>query len=354
MKKIVLVTALVLSATTLMISCAKKVTGTSANESTKRYLDAWIALQKQSHSEYLWNKTPLGSYILESSGGDGSSIGSGDKIPYARVHITMFDLNGEVLTSTTEFWAKRLGYYDQGASYAPVTVRRGSGTMAPGTDEIISLMSVGQKIKVLVPGWLMADDNNYPRYDTADEYFEKCTGTTAILEVELFEGIEDIEQYQIHQITSFLYRKYEARISEGDSSGMHGFYYFQLKAPEDTAKISNNISGKVNYTGMLTNSKVFDTTSEDLAKESYIYNEGASYSPVQVTWAENYEDITMGSSGEGSSLITGFKFALSKMKEGEKGVAVFTSDLGYGAASTGNIPPYSPLAFELEVVSVDR
>lgn len=356
MKRIVLVTALVLSAATMMISCAKKNTGSSANESAKRYLDAWIALQKQSHGEYLWSITPLGSYILESSGGNGVSTGSSDKIPYARVHVTMFDLNGEVLSSTTEFWAKRLGYYDQGATYDPITVRRGSGTMAPGTDEIISMMSNGQKIKALIPGWLMADDNNYPRYDTAEEYFNKCSGTTVIMEIELLEGIEDIEQYQLHQITTFLNREYGAQITEGDSSGMHGFYYYQLKVPEDTVAISTSVSGTINYTGMLTNSRMFDTTSEDLAKENYIYNEGSSYGPVQVTWAENYEDITMGSSGssEGSSLITGFKFALSKMKKGEKGVAVFTSDLGYGASSTGNIPPYSPLAFELEVVSVDR
>lgn len=354
MKRKIIIAALAILAVASMISCAKRGTGTSGNDSTKRYLDAWIARQKQIHTEYMWEKTPLGSYILESSGGNGSATGNSDLVPFVKAHITMYSLDGDVESSSTEFWAKRLGYYAESDSYDPIILRRGAGSMAPGIDEIISMISNGQKVKLLIPGWLMADDNQYPRYNTAEEYYSKCSGTSSIIEIELKEGIPDLEQYQLHQITTFLNTKYGAHISEGDSAGMHGFYYFQLKAPTDTADIKTAVSGKINYTGMLTNSKVFDTTNEDLAKERYVYDASRTYGPVQVTWAEKYEDITMGS-GESSSLITGFKFALSKLHEGEKGVAVFTSDLGYGNNITNSsIPAYSPLAFELEVVSVDK
>lgn len=356
MKRNLIIAALAILAVASMISCAKKGTGTSGNDSTKRYLDAWMARQKQIHSEYIWEKTPLGSYILESSGGNGTATGESNVVPFVKAHITMYSLNGDVESSSTEFWAKRLGYYSQGDSYDPIILRRGAGSMAPGIDEIISMMSNGQKVKLLIPGWLMADDNQYPRYNTAEEYYTKCSGTSSIIEIELKEGIPDLEQYQIHQITTFLNTKYDARISEEDSAGMHGFYYFQIKAPTDTTALNSNVSGKINYTGMLTNSKVFDTTDEDLAKESYVYDANRTYGPVQITWAEKYEDITMGGgSSEASSLITGFKFALSKLHKGEKGVAVFTSDLGYGNDITNSvIPAYSPLAFELEVVQVDK
>ena len=355
MKRKLIIAALAILAVASMISCAKKGTGTSGNDSTKRYLDAWIARQKQIHSEYIWEKTPLGSYILESSGSGGTTIGESDVVPFVKAHITMYSLDGDVESSSTEFWAKRLGYYSQGDSYDPVILRRGAGSMAPGIDEIISMMSIGQKVKLLIPGWLMADDNQYPRYNTAEEYYTKCSGTSSIIEIELKEGIPNLEQYQLHQITTFLNTKYDARISEEDSAGMHGFYYFQIKAPTDTTALNTNVSGKINYIGMLTNTQVFDTTDEDLAKESYVYDASRTYGPVQVTWAEKYEDITMGSSSEASSLITGFKFALSKLHKGEKGVAVFTSDLGYGNDITNSvIPAYSPLAFELEVVQVDK
>lgn len=351
MKRKIILTALALTTAALMLSCAKKSTGVSTNESVKRYLDAWIDLQKQTQSGYLWEKTPLGSYILEKSGGDGIPTGDSDNVPFARVHLTMFDLSGNVVSSSTEFWAKRLGYYNQGNSYDPIVVRRGSGSMAPGIDEIISMMSSGQKVKLLIPGWLVADDNNYPRYASADEYYKNCTGTSSIIEIELAEGIKDLEAFQLKQITSFLSNKYGKTLSPGDSSGMHGFYYVQLKAPSDTSDLNSTSSGTVNYTGMLTTSRVFDTTIEDIAKENHIYNANSEYSPVSITWAENYKDITM---GESSTPITGFQFALHKMRKGEKGVAVFTSDLGYGSVSpSGRIPQYSPLAFELEVVNVN-
>ncbi|GAB3993484.1 hypothetical protein GCM10028807_28810 [Spirosoma daeguense] len=54
--------------------------------------------------------------------------------------------------------------------------------------------------------------------------------------------------------------------------------------------------------------------------------------------------------------VPGFEEGLSKLKVGEKATVIFPSTLGYGAngaAQNGTyvIPPYSPIAFDLEVVS---
>ncbi|RYF68592.1 MAG: FKBP-type peptidylprolyl isomerase [Cytophagaceae bacterium] len=57
------------------------------------------------------------------------------------------------------------------------------------------------------------------------------------------------------------------------------------------------------------------------------------------------------------SFIPGFETGLKSMRVGEKGVLVFPSSLGYGTTikydAVGNvaIPPYSPLAFTVEIVS---
>jgi FKBP-type peptidyl-prolyl cis-trans isomerase len=55
--------------------------------------------------------------------------------------------------------------------------------------------------------------------------------------------------------------------------------------------------------------------------------------------------------GAGAS-ITGFDEGISKMKLGDKAILVFPSSLGYKEKGSGNIPPYSPLQFEVEVTGV--
>lgn len=52
-----------------------------------------------------------------------------------------------------------------------------------------------------------------------------------------------------------------------------------------------------------------------------------------------------------SEVVAGFEEGVGKMKVGEKGVIIFPSSLGYKDADKGTIPPKSPLAFEIEVVS---
>ena len=43
---------------------------------------------------------------------------------------------------------------------------------------------------------------------------------------------------------------------------------------------------------------------------------------------------------------------LKQMKAGEKGLGIFTSDLGYQASGSGSsIPGYAPLVFEIELTA---
>lgn len=60
-------------------------------------------------------------------------------------------------------------------------------------------------------------------------------------------------------------------------------------------------------------------------------------------------DYTVGSGG----LITGFENALTKMRVGEKVTILIPSEYAYGTQGSGSIPPNTPIAFDLEVISLN-
>jgi FKBP-type peptidyl-prolyl cis-trans isomerase len=62
---------------------------------------------------------------------------------------------------------------------------------------------------------------------------------------------------------------------------------------------------------------------------------------------EGQFSYTIGSGG----LIVGFDNALTKMRVGEKITAIIPTEKAYGAQGSGSIPPYTPIAFDIEIVS---
>lgn len=62
-------------------------------------------------------------------------------------------------------------------------------------------------------------------------------------------------------------------------------------------------------------------------------------------------DVSMGT----SSVIKGFENGIKLLRVGEKGNFTFTSDQGYGDQGSGtSIPPYTPLNFEIELISISQ
>lgn len=85
----------------------------------------------------------------------------------------------------------------------------------------------------------------------------------------------------------------------------------------------------VNYTGMLTNGKVFDS--------SYNRNEAFTFTL-----------------GEGR-VIRGWEEGVVGMKVGGKRKLTIPADLGYGSQGAGNvIPPNATLVFEIELVGIQK
>ncbi|SFE19047.1 FKBP-type peptidyl-prolyl cis-trans isomerase [Spirosoma endophyticum] len=57
-------------------------------------------------------------------------------------------------------------------------------------------------------------------------------------------------------------------------------------------------------------------------------------------------------SGALGNFVPGFSEGLAKLKVGEQAIIVFPSRLGYGSDGRSVIPPYAPLRFDIELVSV--
>lgn len=334
-------TILFLAAAALVMSgCAKK-SGTTSENVDKRYFDAWMHVH---HPDLV--PTPLGAYVLEDTEGDGNLVGVAEQSRYVRVDYTVTDLDGNVSATTSKKVAQQIGTYSDASHYGPAIWDRSSNGVYAGLDEALSTMRVGGSRKTIIPGWLLTFD----RYDTAQEYVDNASGTNAVYTLAVREVIEDVSKWELDSIGHYLEHKYP-QVALADSV-KYGFYYVRTKEPEGLEKFENDTTIYINYTGRLLDGTVFDTTVKDTAKVYGIYSASKSYTPTQVNLkTEDYTQNSFSGSGS-SSLIDGFAYALSLLGEFEAGTSIFYSPLGYSISGSGNsIPAYSPLRFDIEVVS---
>ena len=116
-----------------------------------------------------------------------------------------------------------------------------------------------------------------------------------------------------------------------------GLYYIESKKGNGKKPAAGNIV-KVNYVGKLLDGTIFDTSDEAVAKAANIFQEGRKYEPLEFPV------------GQGQ-VIPGWDEGILLMSTGSKGKLLIPSAIAYGAQGGGPIPPYSPLVFEVELVS---
>ncbi len=109
----------------------------------------------------------------------------------------------------------------------------------------------------------------------------------------------------------------------------NGMYYcsFQQGAGE---KIKAGDSLKINYTGYFLSGRKFESTRD-------------RNQPMEFTY------------GDQGQVIKGIETAISLMKQGEKAKFIIPSQLAYGMAgsSTGIIPPYTTVIYEIELLKLN-
>ena len=332
-----------LFAVVLAAGCAKT-PQEGPNDSEMRFFESWVISQRAKHPEYLWKETTLGSYILEEKEGYGALVGDQDATPYVHISYVITDLQGNIISCSEEAEAKRLGTFSAQNYYGPRTLYRGNTSCTAGENEILTGMKVGGTRKAVIPAWLMSSE----RYDNAADYLKRSTNSeSAIYTITLEDACTDINQWQIDSLERTIKRLYPS--ASLDTTGMYGFYYYQLTPPTNPdAEMEESEKYNINYTGFLLNGHIFDSSDEIICKDNDL-PEKDSYGPVYITWNEEYTQITMGS--DSATPVSGFSYALSKMKPGEKGVAFFIANLGYQfKGSEPTIPSLCPLAFELEMI----
>lgn len=349
-------TTLYMAAALCMAGCAKIVTP-GPNEANKREFEAWMYVNYPDHKP-----SGLGIYVIEKTDGTGKEVTDNGLV---LVDYKVTDLEGNISSYTDAQTAEQLGKYQRTYYYGPRFWTTYKTTISAGLGEAVTGMKVGGYKDVIVPSWLMTSrefDSAQGYLDFYDEESSTSFSNTRYM-FTVVDFTEDVDQWQIDSIGRF-FRNPDVMIDGKPAStvfsGMdvakdtvttNGFYYRQLSAPAaDAEAFSKDTVIYINYTGKLLNGLVFDTNIEQTARENYLYSSSKDYEPVQINWAEEYTDITMGSGK--SDIIDGFALTLWQMKAMEKGVGVFYSNLGYGTSGSGNaIPGYAPLIFEIEIVA---
>ncbi len=146
--------------------------------------------------------------------------------------------------------------------------------------------------------------------------------------------IEDIKNQEEGKLEAYIKKeKLEPKKTE---SGLQ----YVIKEEGTGEKANRGDTVQVNYTGRLLNGKVFDTNIKEVAEKENTFNAMRPYEPMTVP-------VGVG------AVIPGWDEGLVLLPKGTKATLIIPSILAYGEqGAPGTIPPYSPLAFEIEIVDV--
>ncbi|MDE7091299.1 MAG: FKBP-type peptidyl-prolyl cis-trans isomerase, partial [Bacteroidales bacterium] len=119
-----------------------------------------------------------------------------------------------------------------------------------------------------------------------------------------------------------------------------GLYFIRTQAGKGKA-IQQGSPVKFHYVGRLLDGTIFDTSIKEVAEENGLFHPMRNYEPLS----------TMAGTGQ---MILGMDEGLLMMRQGDKATLIIPFQLGYGDRDLGPIPAYSPLIFEMEIVSVEN
>ena len=135
--------------------------------------------------------------------------------------------------------------------------------------------------------------------------------------------IEDFGDYEKVVLKQFISSQ-----KPGISPLPSGIYYINLR-PGKGKKVELGDTLTINYEGRFLNGKFFDSTLK-------------RHQPFQFVYGTEWQ------------VIKGLEEAIGIMREGERSLFILPSELGFGntGSSTGAIPPFTSLIFEVEILKV--
>lgn len=116
--------------------------------------------------------------------------------------------------------------------------------------------------------------------------------------------------------------------------------YVIVKKKGNGPKVANGKEVAINYTGRLLDGTIFDSSVESDARAGEIYNSARRYEPMTYTVGRD-------------KLIDGWEKGVMGQPEGTVLQLIIPSALAYGPRQASEIIlPYSPLVFDIQIVSV--
>lgn len=327
------------AAALLATGCAKTAESGKYDDDQAQ-LAAWL---EKYHSDA--QKAGRGIYILND---DSSEVTEGDAIEkdgYAYIEYSVTDLNGNLTQYTDAENAKLMGTYVSTNYYGPKVICTVAKSSYAGLIDALDGMQPGQRRTVLIPNWLLS----YKEHSDESDYLKESTSLShSIFTIKAVKFVKDVTEYQNEMVGDYVSKCIAERglDKEAVDTIAEGLYLITLREAVDTNAFPSDSTYYINYTGMLLDGTVFDTTDEKLAKTKGLYTSSRTYGAMTVKNAENASGITLG----GSTVISGFYNSLYKMRSMQKAFAVFNSDYGYQYNGSGNsIPGYAPLVFEIDM-----
>lgn len=244
-----------------------------------------------------------GLYFISLVAGSGAKV---EKGKIAAIHYSATFLNGDKLFNSSE------------KQKEPVYIEIGKDIEIPGLEEGVLKMRAGGKAKLIIPSSLA--------------YGEK--GIKGLI------GPYSTLIYEVQVLSILPKDKYDKMMQEKEKASIEkylqdnnvnvrptptGLFYIELK--KGLGK--KPVMGKkvvVHYTGMFLDGKIFDSSVKNGVPIEFVYGKG--------------------------EYIQGLEEGLSFMNEGGKARLIIPSNLAFGSEYSGNIGPFTPLVFEVELINV--
>jgi FKBP-type peptidyl-prolyl cis-trans isomerase len=162
------------------------------------------------------------------------------------------------------------------------------------------------------------------------------TFSSVIYTVTLQRVVTDPDAYEQEIIDEYLQANYPTLIV--DSIFRDGIYMLDSITGLGDMYLDGQTVDSVNYIGSFTDGWVFDTNIDSVARVHNLYSSDKDYEPI---------NIKIGS----SDYIEGFSTVLKKLRRESYAKVIIPSAKAYGPIGSQSIFPYTPLVFEIWVVT---
>jgi len=278
--------------------------------------------------------TASGIYVIAQNQGSGRGIAKTD---FVKINLTVSSIEGKKIFSTLD-------------QNRPITFEYGKPFDTKGFDEAIGTMKKGSKATVVVPSAMGFGEQGKKDMNGQDiitpyspvVYDIEVLDLKTKAEGEKAAKEEEAARKKAAAVEEAAKKKAAAEAQVKEPSLMqqyikdnkitakptaNGLYYIEKVAGKGPkAKTGSKV--KVHYTGKLLNGTVFDSSLDRKPATPF--------------------EFTIGQ----GQVIPGWDEGISLMSAGGKATLLIPSKLGYGAQGSGKIPAYSPLVFDVELISI--